>query len=87
MSIRHNYYISRCPEEGEQGASPPSISDVSEADGYGRFTSREHLAKETGVKFKMPKKQRKNTDLLMQKMFKAGTCKARPNGVAGRPKF
>ena len=78
MSIQHNHYISRCPEEGEQAASPPSISDVSEADGSGGFASLEHLVNETGVKFKMPKKQRKNTDLLMQKMFKVGTRKARP---------
>lgn len=33
------------------------------------FTSVEHLAMDTGLRFKMPKQQRKNADLLLQEMF------------------
>ena len=75
--ILHNYYISRCPEVREQVESLLSINDVSEAEGNGGFPSLEQLAKDTGVKFKMPKKHRKNTDLLLQRMFNAGTRKAK----------
>lgn len=33
------------------------------------FTAVEHLAMDTGLRFKMPKQQRKNADLLLQEMF------------------
>ena len=74
--MQHNHYISRCPVVRERAAPLPSIDDVSEAEGNGGFVSVEHLAKDTGVRFEMPKQQRRNTDLLLQKMFDAGTRKA-----------
>ena len=33
------------------------------------FTSVEHLALDTGLRFKMPSQQKKNADLLLQEMF------------------
>ena len=46
-----------------------SSDDVSEAITNGGFTSVEHLAMDTGLRFKMPKQQRKNADVLLQEMF------------------
>ena len=46
-----------------------SIDDVSEAVTNAGFTSVEHLAMDTGLRFKMPKQQRKNADVLLQEMF------------------
>ena len=46
-----------------------STDDVSEAVGNGGFTSVEHLAMDTGLRFKMPKQQKKNADVLLQEMF------------------
>ena len=33
------------------------------------FTSVEHLALDTGLRFKMPTQQKKNADILLQEMF------------------
>ena len=33
------------------------------------FTSVEHLALDTGLRFKMPSQQKKNADVLLQEMF------------------
>ena len=33
------------------------------------FTSVEHLALDTGLRFKMPSQQKKNADLILQEMF------------------
>jgi len=65
---QHTHYISRCPVR-ERAASLLSTDDVSEAVGNGGFTSVEHLAMDTGLRFKMPKQQEKNADVLLQEMF------------------
>ena len=54
----------------ERAASLLSIDDVtSEPVSNGGFTSVEHLAMDSGLRFKMPKLQKKNADVLLQEMF------------------
>jgi len=60
--------VGMCPVR-ERAASLLSTDGVSEAVGNGGFTSVEHLAMDTGLRFKMPKQQKKNADLLLQEMF------------------
>ena len=51
---------------------PLSREDTSEIirdQGSNGFTSVEHLALVTGLRFKMPSQQKKNADLLLQEMF------------------
>jgi len=60
--------VGMCPVR-ERAASLLSTDDVSEAVGNGGFTSVEHLAMDTGLRFKMPKQQKKNADVLLQEMF------------------
>ena len=53
----------------ERAASLLSTDDTSEAVSNDGFTSLESLAIDTGLRFKMPKQQKKNADVLLQEMF------------------
>ena len=56
----------------DRAASILSLDDTDEVikdQGSNRFTSVEHLALDTGLRFKMPSQQKKNADLLLQEMF------------------
>ena len=46
-----------------------SHDDTEEDQGSNGLTSVEHLALVSGVRFKMPSRQKKNADLLLQEMF------------------
>ena len=66
--IQYIHFISRCPVR-ERAASLLSTDGVSEAVGNGGFPSVEHLAMDTGLRFRMPTQQKKNADVLLQEMF------------------
>lgn len=56
----------------DRAASLLSIDDSEEPIKERRsngFTSVEHLALDTGLRFKMPSQQKKNADILLQEMF------------------
>ena len=56
----------------ERAASLLSIDDSDEAIKIRQsngFTSVEHLALDSGLRFKMPSQQKKNADVLLQEMF------------------
>ena len=56
----------------DRAASLLSLDDTKEVikdQGSNGFTSVEHLALDTGLRFKMPSQQKKNADLLLQEMF------------------
>lgn len=60
--------VGMCPIK-ERAASLLSINEITESVGNGGFASVEMLAMDTGLRFKMPKQQRKNADVLLQEMF------------------
>ncbi|XP_027052573.1 two pore calcium channel protein 1-like [Pocillopora damicornis] len=60
--------VGMCPIK-ERAASLLSIDEITESVGSGGFASVEMLAMDTGLRFKMPKQQRKNADVLLQEMF------------------
>ncbi|KAM7448887.1 Ion transport protein [Porites harrisoni] len=63
--------VGMCPIENRANL-PLSSEDTSEIirdQGSNGFTSVEHLALDTGLRFKMPSQQKKNADLLLQEMF------------------
>ena len=65
------HFNSRCPVK-ERAASLLSTDDGNEAitdQQSNGFTSVEHLALDTGLRFKMPSQQKKNADVLLQEMF------------------
>ena len=70
--IQHDLITgSRCPVK-DRAASILSLDDTDEVikdQGSNGFTSVEHLALDTGLRFKMPSQQKKNADLLLQEMF------------------
>lgn len=49
--------------------SRDDTSEIIRDQGSNNFTSVEHLAMDTGLRFKMPSQQGKNADLLLQEMF------------------
>ena len=49
--------------------SKDDSSDVLRDEGVHGYTSVEHLALDTGLRFRMPKQQRKSVDVLLQEMF------------------
>ena len=56
----------------DRAASILSLDDTDEVikdQGSNGLTSVEHLALDTGLRFKMPSQQKKNADLLLQEMF------------------
>ena len=56
----------------DRAASLLSLDDTNEVikdQGRNGFTLVEHLALDTGLRFKMPSQQKKNADLLLQEMF------------------
>ena len=56
----------------DRAASILSLDDTDEVikdQGSNGFTLVEHLALDTGLRFKMPSQQKKNADLLLQEMF------------------
>ena len=68
MVVHFNF---RCPVR-ERAASLLSTDDGGEELNDRRsngFTSIEHLALDTGLRFKIPSQQKKNADLLLQEMF------------------
>lgn len=60
--------VGMCPVR-ERAASLLSIDEVTESYSNGGFSSLEMLAMDTGLRFRMPKQQRKNADVLLQEMF------------------
>ena len=55
-----------------EATSPVSVDDTNEVikdQGSNGLTSVQHLALDTGLRFKMPSQQKKNADLLLQEMF------------------
>ncbi|XP_068682209.1 two pore calcium channel protein 1-like isoform X2 [Montipora foliosa] len=65
--------VLKCPVK-ERAASILHIPDQSSEmvitdEQTNGFTSVEHLALETGLRFKMPSQQKKNADLILQEMF------------------
>ena len=56
----------------DRAASLLSLDDTNEVikdQGSNGLTSVQHLALDTGLRFKMPSQQKKNADLLLQEMF------------------
>ena len=56
----------------DRAASILSLDDTDEVikdQGSSGLTLVEHLALDTGLRFKMPSQQKKNADLLLQEMF------------------
>ena len=56
----------------DRAASILSLDDTDEVikdQGSSGLTLVEHLALDTGLRFKMPNQQKKNADLLLQEMF------------------
>ena len=49
--------------------SREDTSEIIRDQGSNGFSSVEHLALDTGLRFKMPSQQKKNADLLLQEMF------------------
>ncbi|CAH3122341.1 unnamed protein product [Porites lobata] len=63
--------VGMCPVK-DRAASILSLDDTDEVikdQGSNGFRSVEHLALDTGLRFKMPSQQKKNADLLLQEMF------------------
>ena len=56
-------------DEAASLVSHDDIEEVIEDQGSNGSTSVEHLALDTGLRFKMPSQQKKNADLLLQEMF------------------